>query len=92
MKAKIHPKYFDKAQVECSCGNKFEVGSTEKKLSVEVCSNCHPFYTGKQKLVDVAGRVDRFKRRLKQAEKTGKSKKSEGKKRKKSKKDKAVKL
>lgn len=91
MKAKIHPKYHSKVKVACSCGNKFEVGSTEKKLDVEVCSSCHPFYTGKQKLVDVAGRIDKFKKRLSQAEKadSGKMPKKE---RTKNKKDTAVKL
>lgn len=60
MKAKIHPKY-GKAIVTCACGNSFETGSTAEKLEVEICSACHPFYTGKQKFVDTAGRVDRFK-------------------------------
>jgi len=61
MKAKIHPKY-EKTVVTCNgCGNTFETRSTVDKITVEICSNCHPFYTGKQKLVDVAGRVDRFK-------------------------------
>lgn len=60
MKDKIHPKY-GKAKVTCACGNSFETGSTVEKLEVEVCSACHPFYTGKQKFVDTAGRVDRFK-------------------------------
>ena len=60
MKDKIHPKY-GKAIVTCACGNSFETGSTVENLEVEVCSACHPFYTGKQKFVDTAGRVDRFK-------------------------------
>lgn len=68
MKADMHPEYHAKVKVSCSCGNTFEVGSTESKLSVEVCSACHPFYTGKQKLVDAAGRVDRFRKRLKETE------------------------
>lgn len=63
MQAKIHPKYFV-ATVTCACGNTFETGSTKEKLEVEICSNCHPFYTGKQKLIDTAGIVDRFKARL----------------------------
>ena len=63
MKEGIHPEYFD-AQVECaSCSNTFTVGSTSKKLVVNVCSNCHPFYTGKQSLVDAEGRVERFKKK-----------------------------
>lgn len=64
MKEGLHPTYHEKVTVTCSCGNTFEVGSTEKELAVEVCSACHPFYTGKQKLVDVAGRVDKFRQRL----------------------------
>lgn len=63
MKAKIHPTYNDATTVTCACGNSFAVGSTVKKIDVEVCSNCHPFYTGKQKLVDTAGRVDKFRQR-----------------------------
>ena len=63
MKEKIHPEYFDCA-VTCSCGNAFQTRSTKKELKVEICSSCHPFYTGKQKLVDSGGRVERFKKRL----------------------------
>ncbi len=63
MKTGIHPKYNEKAKVNCACGNKFEVGSTTDSISVEICSQCHPFYTGKQKLVDTAKRVDRFQAR-----------------------------
>jgi large subunit ribosomal protein L31 len=63
MKQGIHPDY-TRTQVVCSCGNTFETGGTAEKISVELCSECHPFYTGKQKLVDTGGRVDRFKRRL----------------------------
>jgi len=94
MKAKIHPKYYNKAVVTCACGNSFEVGSTEPKLDVEVCSGCHPFYTGKQKLVDVAGRIDKFKRRLAEAKKTGggKTGKKMKKKAKKARKDATIKL
>ena len=62
MKDGIHPKYY-KATVHCACGNTFEVGSTLKEINVEICSKCHPFFTGKQKLVDSAGRVERFKRK-----------------------------
>jgi large subunit ribosomal protein L31 len=64
MKADIHPAYHAKVQVTCACGASFETGSTAEAIQVEVCSNCHPFYTGKQKLVDTAGRVDRFRKRL----------------------------
>ena len=62
MKEGIHPK-FGKAIVRCQCGETFETGSVEKELKAEICSKCHPFYTGKQKLVDTGGRVDRFKKR-----------------------------
>lgn len=62
MKADIHPNYVD-ATVHCSCGNTFTTRSTKESLSVELCNECHPFYTGKQKLVDTGGRIDRFERR-----------------------------
>jgi large subunit ribosomal protein L31 len=62
VKEKIHPRY-DNVQVSCSCGEQFTTRSTKKELRVEICSACHPFYTGKQKLVDTAGRVDRFNRK-----------------------------
>lgn len=62
MKEKIHPQYGE-AVVRCACGETFVTGSTKKELRVEICSKCHPFYTGKQKLVDTGGRVERFKRR-----------------------------
>lgn len=64
MKKEIHPKYFDKAKVKCACGNQFTVGSTKEEIEVEICSSCHPFYTGKEKIIDTAGRVERFKKRL----------------------------
>lgn len=59
MKANIHPKY-DKVKVTCACGNTFETRSTSDEIRVEICSACHPFYTGKQKLVDTEGRVEKF--------------------------------
>jgi len=62
MKENIHPKY-QKCVVTCACGNQFEVMSTASKVSVGICSSCHPFYTGKQKLVDTEGRVDAYRRR-----------------------------
>ncbi len=65
MKAKIHPKYYENAKVTCLCGNTFTTGSTNPELKVEVCSKCHPFYTGKQRIVDTMGRVERFKKRYK---------------------------
>jgi len=64
MKEKLHPKYY-KANVTCSCGNTFTTGSTKENLRVELCSKCHPFFTGEQKIVDTAGVVERFKRRYK---------------------------
>ncbi len=63
MKDKIHPKYYENAQVVCSCGNVFVTGATAPTLRVEVCSNCHPFFTGEQRIVDTEGRVERMKRR-----------------------------
>ena len=63
MKEKIHPKYFNDAVVTCSCGNTFVTGSTKKTLKVELCSKCHPYFTGEQKVIDTAGRVERFKKR-----------------------------
>jgi large subunit ribosomal protein L31 len=65
MKAKIHPKYYPDAKVICSCGNTFTTGSTRKELKVEVCTQCHPFFTGEQRVMDKAGQVERFKRRYK---------------------------
>ena len=62
MKDKIHPKYME-CQVSCACGNAFTTRATRPKLSVDICSNCHPFFTGKQKFVDTAGRVEKFRRR-----------------------------
>ena len=62
MKTEIHPEYV-LTEVTCSCGNTFQTRSTKSELHVEICSACHPFYTGKQKLVDTGGRVERFKRR-----------------------------
>ncbi len=63
MKKEIHPEYVE-TTVTCGCGETFKTRSTKSKITVEVCSKCHPFYTGKQKFVDAAGRVDRFKRKF----------------------------
>jgi large subunit ribosomal protein L31 len=63
MKTDTHPTYFPEAKVTCACGRVFTVGSTVEKLSVEICSNCHPFYTGNDKILDTAGRVEKFKAR-----------------------------
>lgn len=62
MKKDIHPTYYSDAVITCSCGAVFHTSSTKKNLKVEICSQCHPFYTGKKKLVDTTGRVDRFKK------------------------------
>ncbi len=70
MKVQIHPKWYSEAKVTCSCGNAFTVGATVPEITVEVCSNCHPFYTGQLKFVDTAGRVEKFK--VRQAAKTTK--------------------
>ncbi|OQA44346.1 MAG: 50S ribosomal protein L31 [Parcubacteria group bacterium ADurb.Bin305] len=64
MKQNIHPKYYDKAEVRCICGAKFIVGSTSPEMEVEICSQCHPFFTGQEKLVDTAGRVQKFQQKL----------------------------
>jgi len=69
MKKDIHPKYYPKAKIICACGNVIITGSTKPEMRVEVCSACHPFYTGKKRLVDTAGRVDRFKKRMEKSEK-----------------------
>jgi large subunit ribosomal protein L31 len=63
MKTETHPTYFPEAKVTCACGRSFTVGSTSEKIEVEICSYCHPFYTGNDKLMDTAGRVEKFKAR-----------------------------
>ena len=68
MKDKIHPKWFADAKVTCACGSTFTTGSTLQNIGVEVCSNCHPLYTGQQKFLDTAGRVDKFNQRVAQAQ------------------------
>lgn len=75
MKSDIHPDYNDKVKVACSCGNNFITGSTLPEITVEVCSQCHPFYTGKQKLVDTAKRVDKFQARVKKSKELSKTRK-----------------
>ena len=69
VKTEIHPEYVE-AHVRCTCGNEFTTRSTKPELHVEICSNCHPFYTGRQKLVDSGGRVERFQRRAAKRAKT----------------------
>ncbi len=64
MKKEIHPKYYKDAKVTCVCGNQFTTGSTKQEIKVELCSACHPFYTGKQKLVDTARRVEKFQAKV----------------------------
>jgi len=64
MKKDIHPKYYDKATIKCACGSVFSIGSTKESMETEICSNCHPFYTGKEKIIDSMGRVEKFKKRM----------------------------
>ena len=68
MKEKIHPTWYPEARVHCACGSVFTTGSTLKEISVEICSACHPLFTGQQKFIDTAGRVDKFNQRLAAAE------------------------
>jgi large subunit ribosomal protein L31 len=70
MKAKIHPKYNSAAATTCVCGAKFSYGSINDETKVEICSQCHPFYTGQEKSLDTTGRVDRFKKRMEKAKAT----------------------
>jgi large subunit ribosomal protein L31 len=67
MKTATHPKFFDKAQVVCVCGNKFTVGSTQEVIHVELCHKCHPFYTGEQRFVDSASRIQKFQTKQQKA-------------------------
>ncbi len=69
MKEKIHPTWYPEAHVHCACGSTFTTGSTVKDISVEICSQCHPLFTGQQKFIDTAGRVDKFNQRMAAAEK-----------------------
>lgn len=62
MKKEIHPEYFE-ASIKCACGSEIKAGSTKSDIKVEICSQCHPFFTGKQKLIDTAGRIERFRRK-----------------------------
>lgn len=64
MKQDIHPQYYPKAKVHCACGNTWTTGSTKEELHTGICSKCHPFYTGQEKIMDTRGRVDRYKRQL----------------------------
>lgn len=67
MKKNIHPQWYPQAKVSCACGNTFTVGSTKPEIKVEICSSCHPFFTGKMKFVDIQGRVEKFQARQKTA-------------------------
>jgi large subunit ribosomal protein L31 len=69
VKTDTHPTYFPEAKVVCACGRTFTVGSTKEKISIEICSACHPFYTGNDKILDTAGRVEKFKARRAKAKK-----------------------
>lgn len=75
MKSDIHPKYYEKTRVHCACGNTFTVGSTKEFIEIEICSSCHPFYTGKEKIIDAMGRVEKFRKRLAKKEKLTKKRK-----------------
>jgi large subunit ribosomal protein L31 len=75
MKAKLHPKYNTQTKVTCACGESWTTGSTVDSIDVEICSACHPFYTGKSKLIDTAGRVDRFRSQLERGTKLASEKK-----------------
>lgn len=75
MKKGIHPTYYPDAKAQCSCGASFTVGSTQKEMNLEICSACHPFYTGNAKILDTAGRVEKFKARKAAATGTTKKKK-----------------
>ena len=70
MKKEIHPQYFENAKITCACGNVFTLGSTRETIEVEICSNCHPFYTGNDKVLDTAGRVEKFKTKRAAAKKS----------------------
>ena len=67
MKANVHPQYFENAQVICACGNRFTVGSTKEIIHIELCNKCHPFYTGEQRFVDSASRIQKFQEKQKTA-------------------------
>lgn len=73
MKKDIHPKYYENAVIKCACGHTYTVGSTKEKIEVEICAACHPFYTGQEKMIDIAGRVEKFRAKRERAVKsTGK--------------------
>lgn len=71
MKKDIHPPYYPNATVRCACGNIFKIGSTKELIETEICSKCHPFYTGKGKFIDTAGRIEKYKAKLEKKKKLG---------------------
>jgi large subunit ribosomal protein L31 len=73
MKKDIHPEYFSEARVVCGCGNSFVTGATQQMIKTDICSACHPFFTGEQRIVDTAGQVERYMRRLEKREEMGKT-------------------
>jgi len=75
MKKNIHPKYYENAKAQCACGNTFTVGASKELIEVEICSQCHPFYTGKEKMLDTMGQVQKFRKRLARKEEMKKRKK-----------------
>lgn len=75
MKKDIHPKYYKDSVTRCACGAVFNIPATKKEMEVEICSKCHPFYTGKSKIVDTAGQVEKFKKRLEKTKELQKKKK-----------------
>jgi large subunit ribosomal protein L31 len=68
MQDKIHPKYFEEAKIKCACGNEWQTGATYSDMQLEICSQCHPFYSGKEKLLDARGRINKFKERASKAQ------------------------
>lgn len=76
MKKDIHPKYYPEAQVKCACGKTYTIGSTKEFTEVEICSDCHPFYTGRAKMIDTMGRVDKFRKKMAKKEELGAKQKS----------------
>lgn len=70
MKKEIHPTYYPKAAIQCACGKKHTIGSTKEKIEVEICAACHPFFTGKGRLIDTAGRVEKFRAKRERAKAT----------------------
>jgi len=74
-KKDIHPKYYENAKAHCACGNTFTIGASKELIEVEICSQCHPFYTGKEKMIDAMGQVQKFRKRLAKKEEIKKRRK-----------------